>query len=92
MKGLQMSIYDSKQKATLKQIRALLIGDVIECYYVDCNKPCLEVVIQACNSTKEGNLGDIKTIELECFNKRGDPSCLRTDKFKLIGRLSSQIL
>lgn len=82
----QSKLYESKKRATVKEARDLRIGDIIECYYADSEKPTHEMVVQTTYNSKEGNYADIRTVRLGGFGERtGAESCgtnwLNTDKF-----------
>lgn len=81
-------LYDNAKRATLKEVRSLKIGDIIECYYIDSNIPQKEMVVQATYSSKEGDYTDITTIPEYAIGKRYYARTLNTDKFKLIRRAS----
>lgn len=88
-------LYDQAKKATLKEIRDLKVGDVIECYYEEWDEPRLEFVYYTACTSKQGDAHDIETRVLEVLGKRNGPfpskfpyrSALNTDKFKRVGRL-----
>lgn len=81
-------LYDNAKRATLKETRALKVGDVIECYYMDSETPQIEMVVQATFNSKEGDYRHIQTIPECAIGTRYYSRWLNTDKFKLIRRAS----
>jgi len=83
-------LYSNAKSATLKEIRALKIGDVIECYYPDSETPRLEIVQATWCVSKRGDAGDLMTIPVSHLGLRNNDNVsalnnLRTDKFKKVG-------
>jgi hypothetical protein len=84
----QSQLYSKAKRATVKEARALKVGDLIECYYMDSEVPTHELVIQTTYSTKEGSYNDIRTVRIDHLGGRSgsdkSPAWLNTDKFKRI--------
>jgi hypothetical protein len=75
--------YADARIATLKEIRALKVGDVIKAFYGDSKDPELLLINAACPSTKEGDSGDIRVTPFKAFgNRRRDHhQMLNTEKW-----------
>lgn len=81
-------LYAMHKPATKAEARALKIGDIIECYYVDSEEAYREMVIETCESSKKGEYSDIRTIDFTDFGYRTNevkgPRWLNTDKFRKV--------
>lgn len=78
-------IYDDAKTVTLKQIRALKVGDLIKAFYTDTEEPVLHLVTSQWGNSKTGVLRDIDTVPLSAFGHRSSDvrGCrsLNTDKW-----------
>ena len=88
MKKQVSQLYSKAKRATIKEARALKVGDLIECYYADSEEPVHELVVQTTWSTREGDYNDIRTVRISQLGMRSNsnqtPAWLSTDKFKRI--------
>lgn len=77
--------YADARFATLKEARALKIGDIIKAFYVDTEEPALLIVSATYCTAKEGSSSDINATPLEAFGSRTrdhfGPRSLNTDKW-----------
>ncbi len=72
---------------TKVQIRALKIGDIIDCYYTDTEEVSREVVVQGCG--RKGELEDILTVPQVHWGTGDDEAVLpmNTDMWVLVGHI-----
>lgn len=83
----QSNLYKNAKRATVKEARALRIGDIIECYYMDSEQPVYELVLSTTWNNREGDMYDIRTMHLDGMGQRRSTPCLEalnTDKFRRI--------
>lgn len=85
----QSKLYESKKRATAKEARDLRMGDIIECYYADSEKPVHEMVVATTYNSREGNYADIRTVRIPALGLRSNDATagtnwLNTDKFRRI--------
>jgi len=87
-------LYDSAKAATLKEIRALKTGDVLECYYQYGEAPVLEVITCTLGTSKTRTEYDLVTTPLDvfCNGKKASRSLLITHRFKKVGRVKIEFV
>jgi len=85
------SAYDRGPSCSLKEVRKLRAGDVIETYYEGTESPILEMVIE--DVLPDEDHFDIKTVRLDAFTglprsrRKESYFTVNTDRLKLVGRM-----
>lgn len=78
-------IYDEAKTATLKEVRALKVGDIIKAFYTDSEEPSLHVVVTQWGNLRSGRHHDIDTIPVGGMGMRSQnwngARGLNTDKW-----------
>ena len=81
--------YQNMRKATLKDARALKVGNVVEAAYQDSERTQLLIVMNGTATAKEGEHHNVQVMLIHNLGMRHitGPTLLVTDRWRLVGNL-----